>query len=58
MTYDYGNEAELTAEDVRDTSDVFLKNGHHLTEAEKRAALASYDEKLLIREQLYQQRLL
>jgi len=54
MTYDYGNEAELTAEDVRDTSDVFLKNGHHMTEEEKRAALASYDEKLLIREQLYQ----
>ena len=58
MNYDYGNEAELTAEDVRETSDVYFKNGIQLTEAERRAALAAYDEKLLIRDQLYQQRLL
>ena len=50
MTYDYGNEGELTAEDVRETSDIFLKNGN---EAERRAALAAYDEKLMIRDQLY-----
>lgn len=55
MTYEYGNEAELTAEDVRETSDLFLKNG---TEAERRAAMAAYDEKLLIRDQIYQQHLL
>lgn len=61
MIYDYGNEAELTAEDVRTSTEVdpmYLKNGPHLTEVERRAALAAYDEKLLMRDQLYQQRLL
>jgi hypothetical protein len=50
MAYDYGNEAELTAEDVRETSDIVVKNG---TEAERRAAMAGYDEKLMIRDQIY-----
>lgn len=54
MIYDYGNEAELTAEDVRETTnDVYIKNGTQLTEVERRAALAAYDEKLLMRDQLY-----
>ncbi len=56
MIFDYGNEGELTAEDVRinDASDFYLKNGTQLTDLERRAALASYDEKLLMRDQLNQ----
>jgi hypothetical protein len=50
MVYDYGNEAELTAEDVRETSDIVVKNG---SEVERRAGISAYDEKLLIRDQIY-----
>jgi hypothetical protein len=50
MNYEYGNEGELTAEDVRETSDIVVKNS---TEAERRAAMAGYDEKLMIRDQIY-----
>ncbi len=51
MIYDYGNEGEIT-DDVRTNEDLFLKNGG-LTEADQRAALNAYDEKLFMREQLH-----
>jgi hypothetical protein len=52
MIYDYGNEGEMT-DDVRTNEDLYLKKGG-LTEADRRAALNAYDEKLFMREQLHQ----
>ena len=54
MIYDFGNEGDM-ADDVRTNEDLYLKKGGlTLTEADRRAALEAYDEKLFMREQLHQ----